>query len=74
MPDLFPTILDIVRAAQQRPKIVTHFIYPPIPIRSFDWSAVEDGYDGAEDSHCPIGYGATEAEAIADLQQQIEER
>ena len=56
------------------PKIITHFNYPPIPDRSCDWSAVRDDYDGAEDSHCPIGHGETEAEAIADLKQQEEER
>lgn len=39
------------------------------------WSAIDsDTYDGAEDSHCPIGWGATEAEAIADLMEQIDER
>ncbi len=53
-------------------KIVTHYVYPPIPIRQFDWSAVDgDTYDGAEGSHCPIGYGATEQAAIDDLLDQI---
>jgi hypothetical protein len=53
-------------------KIKTNFEYPPIPIRDFDWSAIDDDtYDGAEDSHCPIGWGRTEEEAIADLMQQI---
>lgn len=55
-------------------KIRTTYEYPPIPDRSMDWSAIDDDtYDGAEDSHCPIGRGATEAEAIADLKQQIED-
>jgi hypothetical protein len=55
-------------------KIKTSFVYPPIPIRCFDWSAIDDDtYDGAEDSHCPIGTGATEQEAIDDLLRQIEE-
>lgn len=54
--------------------IRTTFVYPPIPDRRFDWSAVDaDTYDGAEDSNCPIGHGATEAEAIADLMEQIGE-
>lgn len=50
--------------------IVTRHVYPPIPIRSFDWCAVDDDtYDGAPDSgnRDQIGYGSTEAEAIADL-------
>ena len=45
------------------PKIVTSFIYPPIPIRSNDWVAY---YDGDEES-VRYGYGATEREAIDDL-------
>lgn len=55
-------------------KIETSFVYPPIPIRDFDWQAVDsDTYDGAEGSHCPIGHGATELAAIHDLINQIEE-
>lgn len=43
--------------------------------REFAWSAIDDAsYDGAPDSHCPIGRGRTEAEAIADLQAQLDER
>lgn len=44
-------------------KIITSHVYPPIPIRSFDWSAVRDGYEPG----CRIGTGATEQEAIDDL-------
>lgn len=43
--------------------IRTEFIYPPIPLRSWDWSAVRDGYEPGD----PQGFGATEAAAIADL-------
>lgn len=42
----------------------------PGPVRSFDWTAVDDAnYDGAEDSRgrSGIGYGATETEAVIDL-------
>jgi hypothetical protein len=36
------------------------------------WAAVDqDTYDGAEDSHCPVGRGATEREAINDLVEQL---
>jgi len=45
------------------PKIITEFIYPPIPNRRFDWSAVTDNYEPG----CPIGYGPTEQAAIDDL-------
>jgi hypothetical protein len=52
-------------------KITTKYVYPPIPIRSFDWSAVDDDtYDGPGS---PIGTGATEAEAIVDLCGQLAE-
>lgn len=51
--------------------IVTHFVHPPIPDRRCDWSAVTEDYDGPGS---PIGYGRTEAAAIADLLEQIEER
>lgn len=51
-------------------KIRTEFIYPPIPIRKFDWSATDDDtYDEGQ----PIGYGETEREAIADLLTNLEE-
>lgn len=53
-------------------KIKTSFVYPPIPIRCFDWQAYDyDTYDG---EGCPLGHGATEQEAIDDLLQQIGER
>jgi hypothetical protein len=61
-------------------RIRTSFDYPPIPIRSMDWSAVDDDtYDVDRDeagffNKCPIGRGATEQDAIEDLLDQIEER
>jgi hypothetical protein len=60
--------------------IVTSFDYPPIPIRSMDWSAIDsDTYDCDCDqdgffSRSPVGYGATEEKAVADLLEQIAER
>ena len=42
-------------------KIVTENIYPPIPIRQFDWVAHCDDEEG------PTGTGATEQEAIDEL-------
>lgn len=54
-------------------KIITHFDHPPIPIRNCDWSAVFEDYDGAEDSNCAIGRGATENEAMQDLIEQVED-
>jgi hypothetical protein len=45
------------------PNIVIRNIYPPIPIRQFDWCAYVDG----EEERGEYGYGSTKAEAIADL-------
>lgn len=57
--------------------IRTDYWPKPIPLRQFDWSAIDaDTYDGAPDTKHPfnaIGYGATEAEAIADLLSQLED-
>lgn len=53
-------------------RIRTSHEFPPILDRRFDWSAIDDDtYDGADDSSCPIGRGATEQEAIDDLLDQL---
>lgn len=44
-------------------RVMTENIFPPIPIRQFDWVAWFDNY-GAEGPH---EHGATEAEAIRKL-------
>lgn len=49
-------------------RIVTNYIFPPIPIRSMDWCAVDDD---TYDEGCPVGWGATEQEAIDDLLEQL---
>ena len=51
------------------PRIITKYDPPPFPkIRRFDWSAVMDGYEPGD----PIGWGATEQEAVDDLWEQVE--
>ena len=45
------------------PRIVTTHVYPPIPVRVFDWCA---HYEGEEEDGV-YGWGRTEAEAVADL-------
>lgn len=50
-------------------KIITHYDPKPIPPRGFDWSAVTDDYEGGH----PVGYGATEEAAIADLKAQLDD-
>ena len=44
-------------------KIITNNIYPPIPIRDYDWEAVREDYDEGD----LIGYGKTEQDAIDNL-------
>lgn len=51
-------------------KLETSHARPPIPNRKYDWSAVTSDY---EPGH-PIGNGASEDAAIADLIEQLEER
>lgn len=50
--------------------IRTHHEFPPIPLRNFDWCAVDDST--YEPGH-PIGWGPTEQAAIDDLLAEIEE-
>jgi hypothetical protein len=50
-------------------KIVTSHVYPPIPVRTMDWCAY---YDGEEEAGS-YGWGRTEAEAIADFQENYAE-
>jgi hypothetical protein len=48
-------------------KIITHFVYPPIPIRSMDWVAYYDNHEPDDEGWMLCGHGATEAGAILDL-------
>ena len=50
--------------------IQTSYDFPPIPVRDFDWSAIDaDTYDGAPDScnRYQVGRGPTQESAIQDL-------
>lgn len=51
----------------------TEFVYPPIPIRSFDWSAYDDDDCMCSECHPTIGYGETKQAAVADYLDQIAE-
>jgi hypothetical protein len=55
--------------ARSREPIKTKYDPPPIPYRGADWTATFGDYDLGD----PIGTGATEAEAIADLHIEAEE-
>ena len=48
--------------------IKTDHIYPPIPIREYDWCAY---YDGLEEDG-PQGFGRTEQAAIEDLKRNTD--
>jgi hypothetical protein len=50
--------------------IITSHVYPPIPVREFDWCAYRSE---TSDEHGPFGWGATKEEAIADLLEIEEE-
>lgn len=50
-------------------KIKVEYWAPPIPIRDFDFCAYDDDTLDC-DSH--MGWGATEEQAIADLQEKME--
>lgn len=52
-----------------RPAIKTEHVYPPIPVRSFDWRA---WFPGKDEESTASGWGATEAEALKDLANQCE--
>lgn len=57
-------------------KIITTNVYPPIPMRQFDWCAYRDGYEPPDSDGVGgglIGWGRTEAAAIADLKEQEDE-
>jgi hypothetical protein len=51
------------------PRIITRYDPPPIPTNAFNWVATEEDYDLGR----PVGYGASEAEAIRDLLDQLED-
>ena len=51
-------------------KMIIRYIFPPIPQRQFDYTAYWEKDEGTPHA----GFGATEAEAIADLQRLDQER
>lgn len=57
-------------------RIITSYDPKPVPSDGCDWSAVTDDYDvdcvdGEWHSTHPVGWGRTEAEAVADLKDQL---
>jgi hypothetical protein len=76
------TRLVTIVATRQEISLRTTFVYPPIPSRASDWSAIDDNtydasFEGTDESgdhwsQGAHGVGATEAEAIGDLLDQLE--
>lgn len=48
-------------------EIIVDFVYPPIPIREFDWFAYFDGDEPNDDGDMMHGYGKTPLDAIVAL-------
>lgn len=57
-----------------RGKVNIAFVYPPIPLRQFDWCAYFDNDEPDDDGHMLVGYGKTEAEALVDLLDNFDAR
>ena len=51
-------------------KVKIEFVYPPIPVRNFDYSAVDDD---TYEPGCPIGFGETPELAEANLREILSE-
>lgn len=50
-----------------RGKVNIRFVYPPIPLRGFDWCATFDNDEPDDDGNMLAGYGETKAEALEEL-------
>ena len=50
--------------------IKKQYVNPPIPVRSSDWCAYPEDCE----EYGPYGWGSTEAEAISDLKDQLDEQ
>jgi len=47
-------------------RIITEYLYPPVPKRDWDWIAYRDGFEPGD----IVGRGPTENAAIRDLLEQ----
>lgn len=50
-------------------RIIIEWVLPPIPLRSADWRAWEDGTEETG----PYGWGESATEALANLMEQLAE-
>lgn len=54
-------------------ELVLDFIYPPIPIRQFDWQATWDNDEPDDNGNMLCGHGRTPLDAIVDLLDSTEQ-
>ena len=52
--------------------VIVSYICPPIGVRSFDWEASLDNYNGDE-PNAPRGFGISKLAALEDLLEQLGE-
>lgn len=55
-------------------EIVLMHVYPPIPIRQFDWQASWDNDEPDDDGRMLTGHGPTPLDAIVDLLDNTEDK
>lgn len=67
-------LIDIIPHldALGRGKASVHHIYPPIPVRDFDWCATFDNDEPNDSGSMMVGYGKTQVDALSDLLDQAE--
>jgi len=59
---------------RSRDEILINFVYPPIPIREFDWCATWDNDEPNDNGQMLHGYGRTPLDAIRELLDETENR
>jgi hypothetical protein len=60
---IHPLFAKLLAPFAGKPRITTRCLYPPIPMRDFDWCAYREG----EEERMQYGYGRTEEAAVAEL-------
>lgn len=66
--------IDARIAAAGRGQVIYTHVYPPIPVRNFDWSAHFENDEPNDAGSMLIGYGKTAPEALADLLDNFDNR
>jgi hypothetical protein len=64
--EMAAVLLAGAEEVEPAPTIETTHVQPPVPFRHMDWQATYKGYEPG----APIGYGATEQQAIEDIKDQ----